>query len=211
MVYEHHVRLLGMFDTNQKSEIVLRTSELLPWAAGEELMGGSAGWDKIGTECSRVLREGVAREASVDIPAINELSGPALEMRWKKRHGVRIAFEEMPRTWNYAVLRLGTALKTAKVCSESGIVISDCETIASFWSQTDKMDVLPPGTQLSEDDILAIKNREKTLFQGCWFQGERIWVDDMVRLRINRRDLPKTGLLPPSDGAEERGVFLKIG
>lgn len=84
------------------------------------------------------------------------------------------------------------------------------QIIAASWSQTDKMEILPPGMQLTEEEIRAIENREKTLFQGVWFQGERIWVGDMVRLRKERKDLPTDSLLPPSEGSESRAVFLKI-
>jgi hypothetical protein len=56
-----------------------------------------------------------------------------------------------------------------------------------------------------------IENNVKTLYQGMWLRGERIWLSDMVRLRKHRSDLPPNKLLlAPSPGAENRGVFLKI-
>ena len=70
-------------------------------------------------------------------------------------------------------------------------------------------------------------------YQGLWWGGERIWVDDMVRLKVPRRDLAPHGservlpVVPPSQatieyaiekgvdpqhapGSGDRGLFLRI-
>lgn len=56
----------------------------------------------------------------------------------------------------------------------------------------------------------AIVNRKKSLYQGLWYQGERLWMDDVVRLRKRRTDIPTDSLAPPSPGSEEHAVFLRI-
>ncbi|CAE6489295.1 unnamed protein product [Rhizoctonia solani] len=52
------------------------------------------------------------------------------------------------------------------------------------------------------------------LFQGLWWGSERIWLDDLVRLRPSREDLDpedKMGLLPPSSpDALNRALFLRL-
>ena len=63
---------------------------------------------------------------------------------------------------------------------------------------------------IDEADRQRIMAQEKTLYQGMWLGGERIWVDDLVRLKKNRRDLPAEGLKPPAPGAADRAVLLKI-
>lgn len=63
---------------------------------------------------------------------------------------------------------------------------------------------------LSQKEVDDIENRKKTLYQGLWYQGERVWMDDIVRLRKNRSSLPNGSLDAPSPGAEDRGVFLRI-
>ncbi|CAE6402541.1 unnamed protein product [Rhizoctonia solani] len=56
--------------------------------------------------------------------------------------------------------------------------------------------------------------RGDELFQGLWWGSERIWLDDVVRLRPSREDLdPENtmGLLPPSSpDAVDRALFLRL-
>jgi hypothetical protein len=70
-------------------------------------------------------------------------------------------------------------------------------------------------------------------YQGLWWGGERIWVDDLVRLKVSRRELAPNGservlpAVPPSQdtiehtidkgieaehapGSGDRGMFLRI-
>lgn len=194
--FKHSIRPLGMFSNSH--EVTKYASELLPYSASVQLMGGTEGWTKIGKESGRVLREGIEREAQVDIPVHQtDIEGVKLEERWKRRWGDRIKFSDMPANWDLAALRLGIALRMAR-------------NIASCWSQTDKFETLPSGTMLSPAELSDIENRKKSLYQGMWYQGERLWMDDVVRLRKSRASLPTDSLLPPSLGAEDRGVFLRI-
>ncbi|CAE6513759.1 unnamed protein product [Rhizoctonia solani] len=63
----------------------------------------------------------------------------------------------------------------------------------------------------SSDDKNA---RGDELFQGLWWGSERIWLDDVVRLRPSREELdPEStmGLLPPSSpDAVNRALFLRL-
>lgn len=70
--------------------------------------------------------------------------------------------------------------------------------------------MLPAGTELSPREMDDIEDQKKTLYQGLWYQGERLWNGDLVRLRRKRSALPNDSLAPPSLGAEDRGVFLRI-
>jgi hypothetical protein len=56
-----------------------------------------------------------------------------------------------------------------------------------------------------------LANNRKSLFQGLWLRGERIWLDDVVVLRKTRLEIPATNvLLGPSPGAESCAVLLQI-
>jgi len=69
---------------------------------------------------------------------------------------------------------------------------------------------IPPHSSLTPQDIDDLENNRKSLFQGVWLRGERIWCQDMVRIRKHRADLPVGELFAPSKGAVDRGVFLHI-
>lgn len=83
------------------------------------------------------------------------------------------------------------------------------QLISNSWTQTDKIDIVP-GTDVNPDDLEAIQSQRKTLYQGLWWGGERIWVDDIVRLKKHRAELPVDALGLPSEGAADRAVLLKI-
>lgn len=83
------------------------------------------------------------------------------------------------------------------------------QLISNSWTQTDKIDIVP-GTDINQDDLEAITSQRKTLYQGLWWGGERIWVDDTVRLKKHRAELPVDALGLPSEGAADRAVLLKI-
>jgi hypothetical protein len=108
--YEYHLRPLGMF--SQTDELVNDTEDLLPWAAGSDLLGGSKGWEHMGQEGTRVLLEGVVREAAEDTGPLDET---AIKDAWKQRWARRMPFREMAEDWNTRAFRLGVALKTGKV------------------------------------------------------------------------------------------------
>ncbi|KAG8692054.1 hypothetical protein FRC11_007020 [Ceratobasidium sp. 423] len=95
---------------------------------------------------------------------------------------------------------------------------------------------LPPGSYTREDALPAFTlalhvvacltpiwgttnayssdNSDDELFQGLWWGSERIWLNDVVRLRPSREDLdPENtmGLLPPSSpDAVDRALFLRL-
>ncbi|OCF33229.1 hypothetical protein I316_04970 [Kwoniella heveanensis BCC8398] len=193
--YEYHIRPLGMFSPHD--EVVKDGKELLPWAVGNELLGGEDGWDAIGNQAEALLIKGVKAEAEKNKNKPKEELEADLGKSWKTNWAKRIKFLDMPRQWESAVFRLSVALKTASIITNS-------------WAQTDKIDVLPDDIDISVEDMKAIQEQRKTLYQGLWWGGERIWLEDMVRLKKKRTDLPSDSLLPPSPGAEDRGVFIKI-
>ena len=78
-----------------------------------------------------------------------------------------------------------------------------------------------------------VQVRTQKRYQGLWWGGERIWVDDLVRLKVPRRELAPNGservlpVVPPSQaaidytiekgiepdhapGSGDRGLFLRI-
>jgi len=84
---------------------------------------------------------------------------------------------------------------------------------------------------LPADSPAQVKSQKR--YQGLWWGGERIWVDDLVRLKVPRRELAPNGservlpAVPPSQAAVEyaihkgtepehapgsgdRGLFLRI-
>ncbi|QRV74047.1 Transcription-silencing protein, cryptic loci regulator Clr2 [Ceratobasidium sp. AG-Ba] len=58
------------------------------------------------------------------------------------------------------------------------------------------------------------KSKEEAYYQGIWWGSERIWLDDLVRLRPSREEVDpgnQLGLLPPSSpDALNRALFLRI-
>lgn len=97
-------------------EVKRGVNDLLPWSAGPELLGGHHGWAKLFEEGDRVLLEGAAKEVKTDPPKNkDELTGPALEERWKRRWGERKRFGDLGQNWDMATLRLSVAIKTAEV------------------------------------------------------------------------------------------------
>nr|XP_019011872.1 uncharacterized protein I206_02707 [Kwoniella pini CBS 10737]OCF50653.1 hypothetical protein I206_02707 [Kwoniella pini CBS 10737] len=213
--YEYHIRPLGMF--NAKDELIKDSKDILPWQVGNELLGGERGWDSIGHYAEKILKGGVKKESSKvkdslkdreekekeeqakeeqerqEIPSVEAL----LEKGWKSNWAKRIKFIEMSNNYEDVVFRLSVALKTGS-------------SITNSWAQTDKIEVLSNDQDISAEDMAAILDQRKTLYQGLWWGGERIWLDDLVRLKKNRKDLPSGELEKPSDGAMDRGVFLKI-
>jgi len=77
------------------------------------------------------------------------------------------------------------------------------------------------NADINAEDLKAIMEQKQTLYQvsqavvpadkqGLWWGGERIWLEDMVRLRKHRSELPADALGPPSEGATDRAVLLNI-
>nr|XP_018264929.1 uncharacterized protein I303_03111 [Kwoniella dejecticola CBS 10117]OBR87087.1 hypothetical protein I303_03111 [Kwoniella dejecticola CBS 10117] len=196
--YEYHIRPLGMFSA--QDEVIKDAKDVLPWQVGSELLGGEHGWDSIGHFAEKALKDGVKKDAlgeeeerepeKLDVEAL-------LNKTWRSRWAKRIKFVELSEQYEEIVFRLSVALKTGS-------------SITNSWAQTDKINVLPNDQDISAEDMTAILDQRKTLYQGLWWGGERIWLDDLVRLKKNRKDLPTGELAKPSDGAMDRGVFLKI-
>ncbi|WWC87980.1 uncharacterized protein L201_002882 [Kwoniella dendrophila CBS 6074] len=223
--YEYHIRPLGMF--SPQDEVIKDGKDLLPWQCGCELLGGESGWDAIGFYADQVLKKGVKKEAqklknqypnylseSDPQPQPQPQAGPdgeaveppkphreevenGLMKGWKANWGKRIRFIELSDKYDDAVFRLSVALKTGSA-------------ISTNWVQTDKIDTLPGDRDISAEDVQLILDQKKTLYQGLWWGGERIWLDDLVRLKKKRRDIPTNVLSSPSDGALDRAVFFKI-
>ena len=86
-------------------------------------------------------------------------------------------------------------------------------------------------TALPVESHAQVKSQKR--YQGLWWGGERIWVDDLVRLKVPRRELAPNGservlpVVPPSQaaidytvqkgigpehapGSGDRGLFLRI-
>ncbi|WRT65891.1 uncharacterized protein IL334_002842 [Kwoniella shivajii] len=175
--YEYHIRPLGMFSPQE--EVIKDGKDILPWQVGNELLGGERGWDSIGNHAEKVLKEGVQKEAVKEKGKPKDEIEATLGRGWKGHWAKRIKFVEMSREYEDAVFRLSVALKTAS-------------SITNSWAQTDKIDVLPDNQDISADDMAAILDQKKTLYQK------------------NRKDLPSSALLSPTEGATERGVFFKI-
>ena len=115
VVFDYCLRPLGFFSSS--GEVVKRTEDLLPWLAGNELLGGTKGWDAIGKESGRVMKQRVASE-------LNEMKGKGIpipteeaeiEKGWKEKLARRYPFREMPKDWDTVVFRLALAIKIGTV------------------------------------------------------------------------------------------------
>jgi hypothetical protein len=122
--WQYHIRPLGFFTS--KEDVVKDLQDLLPYSLGDELLGGEAGWDKIGTEGTRVMNERVSVEVR-EIRA-NAAAGMTdevgLDIRWRSKWAARIRFHEMPKRWEDVVFRLAVALKMGYVSLRSLIGLS---------------------------------------------------------------------------------------
>lgn len=63
---------------------------------------------------------------------------------------------------------------------------------------------------MSEVDRRPVINEETYAYQGLWLGGERIWVDDIVRLKKSRADVPFPLSAAEQAGSEKRPVFMRI-
>lgn len=115
VVFDYCLRPLGFFSSS--GEVIRRAEDLLPWLAGNELLGGTKGWDAIGKESGRVMKQRVAAE-------LNELKGKGIavpteeadiERGWKEKLARRYPFKEMSKDWDTVVFRLALAIKIGTV------------------------------------------------------------------------------------------------
>jgi hypothetical protein len=120
-VSRYSIRPLGVFSPTEEVQRV--TEEMLPWALGNDLLNGQSGWERIGTESTRIITEGVRAEVEQD--SSKEIGEKTLDKKWKSTWMRKRAFEEYFRSlregtdksaeWDGVVYRLGLALKTAAV------------------------------------------------------------------------------------------------
>lgn len=189
--WEYHLRPLGLFDS--KSDVVRDIKDLLPWNVGFDLLGGDKGRASLAAEGAKYLTEGIDREVQEDTEA-------DASTRWRAKWGSRKRFESVidrKDNWAEAAFRLVVAIRTGTVISQS-------------WCQTDRIDAIPESI-LSLADRDALNSNQKSLFQGLWAGGERIWAEDVVRIKLRRDKLPP-GLAPigHGTGVTDRAVFLRI-
>ncbi|KAG8926292.1 hypothetical protein FRC02_008995 [Tulasnella sp. 418] len=71
------------------------------------------------------------------------------------------------------------------------------------WCPTDRW-LFEPGLGEGQNSSTQVR------FQGLWWGGERIWVGDVVRIKLRLVDFIAEGLLQPSAMADTRGLFVKI-
>jgi hypothetical protein len=182
--WEYSVRPLGFFSPS--AEVIKTTEGMLPWALGNELLGGGKGWELLGKEGTRVMRERVNAEASdlkgkgIPIPT----DEGEIDKRWKLSLAQRYAFRDMPKSWDSAVFRLGIAIKIGTVrVFWRGLRLTR-QLITNSWTQTDKIDMVP-GVEVNPEDLEAIQSQVKTLYQVGWLQLLSLIPGSLVGRREN--------------------------
>ncbi|KAL7423650.1 hypothetical protein Q5752_001231 [Cryptotrichosporon argae] len=191
----HHIRPLGFFSTSHEASVVFTKEKILPYAVLPELYGGPDGLKKILALGAQALVHQASTDAKAGSVKAEELEQADTRVRWKADWATRMPFKEffnMSKPHGHVVFRLGAALKMA-------------ESIAQAWTQTDKL-TIPRGSDVSVEFLKAVESGAKTLYQGLWLGGERIWMDDMVRLRISHDLIPADMARPAPDA----GIFLRI-
>lgn len=122
--YQYHLRALGLFDPAE--EILADVKDLLPWLVGSELLGGEAGWERLGEETHTLIEAGVSSEAEADkaLPA-EERGRLSVDTRWKRTSWAkRMSFSAMPKDdWAFMCVRAGLAIKMGLVSILS--IVSD--------------------------------------------------------------------------------------
>jgi hypothetical protein len=97
---------------SRKDDIVRDIKDMLPWALGDELMGGQSGWQALAREGTRVLKAGVSKEAEEEK---EKKSDTLYKDRWETNWAPRIKFADMGLNWEVAAVRIGVAIKTGIV------------------------------------------------------------------------------------------------
>ncbi|KAG8936003.1 hypothetical protein FRC02_005199 [Tulasnella sp. 418] len=86
------------------------------------------------------------------------------------------------------------------------------EKVQGKWAPTNKWNPDFSDQEVGEPD--PGRARGSRSYQGLWWGPERIWVGDLVRLTFMWGALDSSGLskdlLPPSPGADTRGLLLRI-
>ncbi|KZV94584.1 hypothetical protein EXIGLDRAFT_766999 [Exidia glandulosa HHB12029] len=106
-----------------------------------------------------------------------------------------------------------------------GLALQVAAYITTFWCFTDewefkakasKSSALPaPSASTSaagESEVIPSPRRPQSewRYQGAWWGNERIWMDDLVRLHPYRDQIPLDELLPESEGADTRTLFMLV-
>jgi len=118
--FEYRIRPLGIFSSDD--EVVIGPERMLPWAIGNELLGGGQGWNALGKEASRVLRDGVRAEVVEDkLHGLSTLDDRAVGKRWKARWATRKLFCDLSMDWAERVFRLSLAMKIGAVSLSASI------------------------------------------------------------------------------------------
>ncbi|WVQ85473.1 hypothetical protein IAT38_007638 [Cryptococcus sp. DSM 104549] len=193
-----NLRPLGMFDP--KCELVRTSADMLPWAGGHALNGGREGWARITANAIDLMRKAVATEAKAVLgshknPLSIEKSVGQGQM-WGRHWADRIEFKAL-NGWQDVVHRFSLAMKVAAA-------------VANSYTYTDEILMLPDDDDLDPEDLQPYLDRTAIDMQGLYYGGERIWLDDMVRLKLPRAALSQPQFLEPSPGALERCLFMKI-
>ncbi|WVN85656.1 uncharacterized protein L203_100805 [Cryptococcus depauperatus CBS 7841] len=194
----YHLRPLGMFSPY---DVVSRNStDLLPWLAGLALFSPLHTWDHIYLAAQEILEEG-ARDEAIELNKIFsdplELSKAAQRLpSWNRKWTKNIMFEDM-EDWNTVVTRLAFAIQAA-------VIITTC------WTLTDPISLREDDPDLSKEEIKAIAENRKRFYQGFYWGGERMWIEDMVRLKRPWSELQELHCITPSPGATEHCLFFRI-
>lgn len=188
--WEYNLRPLGLFD--KRFDTTRDIQDLLPWCIGLDLLGGDPGRRALAQVGSAYMSRGIDKEVKEDEES-------SAEKRWSGKWVERKPFDAktLSQNWDETVFRLVIAIRIGANISQS-------------WCQTDRVDAIPESI-LSLADRDALNKNQKSLFQGLWLGGERIWAEDVVRIK-KRRDALPSGLAPIGVGtrATERAVFLRI-
>ncbi|WVQ71209.1 hypothetical protein IAR50_000734 [Cryptococcus sp. DSM 104548] len=198
---EYQIRPLGLLDPC--AEVQRDAKDLMPWLGGTGLFeGGLAQYDLIGNGAMIALRKGAeaAADSILETGAKTraELEGLIKNLPgWPDKWAKPMKFEELD-DWDVIVMRLAYGIRLAS-------------RFASCWTQTDKITPLEDDPDMTDEDHIAVKNHEKFFYQGLYWGGERIWLEDMVRVKRLRSELPgESHLLKGSNGSETRCITLLV-
>ncbi|WVO19708.1 uncharacterized protein IAS62_000998 [Cryptococcus decagattii] len=197
--YAYHIRPLGIF--SPYDEVIMDPKDMIPWLGGDQLNGGPRAYDAVVQQAMHALRQHAQKQAE---EMKKQGKGPK-EMEvilkeppgWRTRWGKKIKFSEM-KDWDMIVTKFALALRVAGI-------------IGKCWTLTDRIEPLEDDPDLSDEDLKALKSGKKIFYQGLFWGGERIWLEDMVRLKANRKIYAQNqNFPPPSEGAFERAVTMRI-
>ncbi|KIR36847.1 hypothetical protein I352_00159 [Cryptococcus deuterogattii MMRL2647] len=197
--YAYRIRPLGIF--SPYDEVIMDPKDMIPWLGGDELNGGPRAYDAVGQQAMHALRQHAQKQAE---EMKKQGKGPKeVEMilkeppGWCSRWAKKIKFSEM-KDWDMIVTKFAFALRVAGI-------------IGKCWTLTDRIEPLEDDPDLSDEDLKALKAGKKIFYQGLFWGGERIWLEDMVRLKANRKIYAQNQNFPlPSEGAFERAVTMRI-